>query len=55
MEVVDFSGVISKSDAPVCIVCGMPMHVHDPVVLAKAEGRIFIVHWQCGDLEFFNA
>jgi len=55
MEVVDFSGVVSKAAVPVCIICGMPMKVGEAVALAQAEGRLFIVHWQCGDLEFFNA
>lgn len=55
MEAVDFSGVISKADVPVCLICGMPITVMDEVALAQAEGRLFIVHWQCADFEFFNA
>jgi hypothetical protein len=53
MKPIDLTGIVE--DFPVCPVCGFPMQIDEQVSLATAEGLIFLVHYACADIEFFNA
>lgn len=50
---IDLTGIVTEF--PVCPVCGFPIFNYETVLVAQAEGHVFLVHEYCGDIEFYNA
>lgn len=55
METRDLTGIVKWEDIPVCPICGMPIDIEDMFSVAVAEGLLFLVHVECGDVDFYNA
>lgn len=53
MKPIDVTGMVEE--IPVCPMCGFPIEIADDCTLAQAEGMVFLIHYECGDVEFFYA
>lgn len=55
MNTVDLTGIVEEQEMPVCPVCGQPIWATEYVALATVDNLICLIHYYCGDIEFFNA
>jgi len=53
MKPIDVTGMVEEF--PVCPLCGYVIEISDDCSFATAEGAVFLIHYECGDVEFFNA
>lgn len=52
-DIVDITGMVDE--VPVCAICGMPILISEEFVVAQAESAIFLIHYECSDVEFYHA
>lgn len=50
---IDVTGMVEEM--PVCPMCGCFIEINDDFTIAHAEGAIFLIHYECGNVEFFDA
>ena len=55
MDILDLDGIIEEAEAPVCPMCGQTIHISEAFSIARSNDLLFLVHYACGDMEFFNA
>ena len=55
MNVTDLSGVVEEKEAPVCPICGYSIFIDETVAIARAGNIVFLAHYACSDIEFFDA
>ncbi len=53
-EIVDLSRIILDR-VPTCPVCGEPIHISEECCIAVYENVLFLIHYECGDMQYFNA
>lgn len=53
MQIINLDGIIE--DIPVCPVCGTPIEDSQDCLIAYSEGFLFLVHYECGDIEYYDA
>ena len=51
-DIVDITGMVDE--VPVCAICGMPILISEEFVVAQAESAIFLIHYECSDVEFYH-
>ena len=54
MNAVDLNHIILEN-VPVCPVCGDYVGLNDDWDLATYNGTLFIIHYECGDVEYCDA
>lgn len=52
-NVIDITGLIEE--APVCPICGLPILINENFIIAQAESILFLIHYECSDVEFYHA
>jgi len=55
MDLTSLDGLLGEEEIPVCPMCGLPIYVGEDALVAMANARMCLVHYACGDVEFFNA
>lgn len=55
MLTTNLDGIVAEEEVPVCPVCGFPIEIDHQFLIAQAEGLLFIVHYECGNIDFYNA
>jgi hypothetical protein len=53
-EAIDLNHIILK-ELPVCPICGEFITITDECCIAIYENVLFLIHYECGDVEFFDA
>ena len=55
MQLTNLDGLLTEEEMPVCPMCTMPIYEGEDVLVGVANARMCLVHYSCGDVEFFNA
>ena len=55
MQIVELEGIVLEEEFPVCPVCEQPIYVTEPLMIGKTGHTLCLIHYYCGDIEFFNA
>jgi len=54
MNTIDLNGILDKEEVPVCPICLQPIFHYEIVSIAEVDGRLCLIHYYCGEIEFFN-
>jgi len=53
MQAINLDGIIEA--IPVCPICGQPIYDSQDCMIASSDGFLFLVHYECGDIEYYDA
>lgn len=53
MQAINLDGIIEA--IPVCPICGAPIYDSQDCMIASSDGFLFLVHYECGDVEYYDA
>jgi len=55
MNTINIEGVVDVNEVPACPICGQTIWDSEIVAIAEVGNRICLIHYYCGDIEFFDA
>ena len=55
MNIINIEGVVDTNEIPPCPICGQTIWDSEIVAIAEVGNRICLIHYYCGDIEFFDA
>jgi hypothetical protein len=55
MRISELDAIISEDEVPVCPICEQHININEPLMIGKVGNILCLIHYYCGDIEFFNA